>query len=386
MQLSLLLLLSPGGDGFGVYSPRPLRDNQTMVDDAALGSVYRWPARRTLLRYAISPDLCAALQPRLIEGASWTSWIPFAEVNFTRCERLHQSIQDAFATWQRASPTVSFVEVTGRCRAERMWTPVPEEHCVLSPLCSKLENSTPGSASYVDWTVGQTPLEDAQPSSDTCTHRTCWDCARADVVVGAFSQKNRRLGDQHARTRVVRRRQTDMRPVGTDGAAQPGGLLGRSLLQFNADHAYSENGAAEEACWLLDTQACDWVAAAGGDASVESPLTLGFALLLALAICCCCCSVCVCLRQLAYNLLAGYDMDGDGKLSFSEYAYVLDEFIGCAPRARSQTPAVHLPLPMGRGRTWGGGAHALMPTHPLLVLALVCRHHPLPVGSPAAHP
>ena len=41
--------------------------------------------------------------------------------------------------------------------------------------------------------------------------------ANANVVVGAFTQKNRRLGDQHARSRVLRKDLKEMRPTDSTG-------------------------------------------------------------------------------------------------------------------------------------------------------------------------
>ena len=58
-----------------------------------------------------------------------------------------------------------------------------------------------------------------------CSSRTCWDCARADVLIGGFTQKNRRLGDQHAAARVARGALTDMRPLAPSG----GDALGKML-------------------------------------------------------------------------------------------------------------------------------------------------------------
>eukprot|EP00966_Prymnesium_polylepis_P253556 5860813-Prymnesium_polylepis.1 len=43
-------------------------------------------------------------------------------------------------------------------------------------------------------------------------------------------------------------------------------------------------------------------------------------------LCCCCCFTCA--RRLASNILAGYDLDGDGQLSMKEVGYVMDEFCG----------------------------------------------------------
>lgn len=266
------------------------------------------------------------MQPLLSERNTWSSWTPFRETNFSSCERLERVVRDAFETWSRASPALQFVDVTDRCRTERLWDALPEEHCVLSPMCKSLENQT-DDAWHVSWTYDNTPLELSNPAPDQCSHRTCWDCPRADVVVGAFSQKNRQLGDQHARARVVRGDMTAMRPVGADGRPKPGGYLTRAFVQFNADDKYMDNGTALTTCWKLESDVCDWVAGTG-EWDVEADVTLWYVLLMMLISCCCCCAILCCLRTLAYNLLSGYDLDKDGVLSCSEYTYVLDEFIG----------------------------------------------------------
>lgn len=54
------------------------------------------------------------------------------------------------------------------------------------------------------------------PPGARALQRTCFDCERAQVVVGGFTQKNRRLGDQHAYGRVTRTL-TDEQPLGTNG-------------------------------------------------------------------------------------------------------------------------------------------------------------------------
>ena len=330
LVLALVVFEARGTSGFGVVSLGPLSANVTDVaDGAAFANIFRWTARRPMLRYAIDPDFCSAMQPLLSEATSWTDWLPFGATNFSGCERLERAIHDAFDNWQRASPALQFVDVSGRCSSERLWTAIPEEHCTMSPLCERLENAT--SDLFVDWTKEATYLEQRvpPPSSDECSHRTCWECPRADVIVGAFSQKNRNLGDQHARARVIRSGLTQMRPVGADGKPKPGGYVGSAKLQFNSDHKYMDSGTVVDKCWKLESDVCDWVAL---PSTSDAAGFFGLALTLILIIlsCCCCCAFCICLRNLAYNMLAGYDLDSDGKLSFQELTYVLDEFIGDA--------------------------------------------------------
>ena len=129
----------------------------------------------------------------------------------------------------------------------------------------------------------------------------------------------------------------EMRPFGADGLPKPGGQLGRrgrtseaaTFLPFNADHAYMDNGTEVGKCWKIDSDLCDWLAASAVDGvDIKHSATVFFALVFSLAVCCCCYASCFCLGKLAYNLLSGYDLDDDGKLSFQELTYVLDEFIG----------------------------------------------------------
>ena len=195
--LLVATLLQPAAS-FGIFSPRNLLANETTLSEEALRYTYRWRNRRPFIRYAIAPDFCESIQPLLhAERSSWTSWLPINN-NFTSCERIHDLVHAAFQTWQAASPTLSFVDVSGRCLAERLWSPINEQECVISPWCVLMENATKGpdyarNPDYVLWTDEQTPLEASNPPAERCSHRTCWDCARADVVIGAFSQKNRRL-------------------------------------------------------------------------------------------------------------------------------------------------------------------------------------------------
>ena len=337
--LATLLWAAPACS-FGIFSPKNLFANETSLTEDVLRHTYRWRNRQTFLTYAIAPDFCESIQPLLhAEKTQWTAIMPWqTRVNFTSCERIHALVHEAFATWQAASPALSFVDVSSRCVAERMWLPVDEQECVLSPWCVKVENSTKGpdyapNPDYVDWTEEQTPLEMSKPPAERCTHRTCWDCKRANVVVGAFTQKNRRLGDQHARSRVLRKDLKEMRPAGFDGLAKPGGIVERAMLQVNTDDAYMDNGTKLGTCWKLDSDVCDWIASVHSDPTksnydLENDIAFFTWLSFALAIACCTCSICFCLRRLSYNLLSGYDLDNDGKLSFQEITYVLDEFLG----------------------------------------------------------
>lgn len=99
--LLILSLLLPHARGWGVFSQPALSENVTAIDEAALASMYRWVHRRTTLRYAIAPDLCAAIEPLLSERESWTASIPFfTTLNFTSCDRVHLRVHEAFETWR----------------------------------------------------------------------------------------------------------------------------------------------------------------------------------------------------------------------------------------------------------------------------------------------
>ena len=301
----------------------------------AMASTYRFSHRRPLLRWALAPDFCSALHPLLIEEKSSTFFLAPRWLNFTSCERIHQIVRDAFDTWSAANPSLHFVDVTGRCEAERLWVPLAEDRCAESDYCVNLENAT-----VVDWQEEATPLEQLpNPQTWLCSHRTCFECARADVVVGGFTQKNRRLGDQHAAARVQRTELSDARPLAPSGRPAAGKTIFRGFLEFNVDDVYKNtdndpNGQGNvslQNCWRLDNAVCDYVIGLGyADTAIiyQEGIQTTFWATFSLLLCLCICIFLQLMQRLAANLLTGWDVDADGKLELQEIVYVLDEFCG----------------------------------------------------------
>jgi hypothetical protein len=156
----------------------------------------RWSARPAI-RWAISPDLCDALRPRLWEYTDPGSGVGY---DFSACERIHAAVRQAFSVWQANTGTVHFVEVSDRCAAEQLWRPIPEKECISSPWCK--EQDTPCKARIKEGTVpdgaactweGPWSEEKGGPidQTDLCSHATCFECERADIVVGGFAPHNR---------------------------------------------------------------------------------------------------------------------------------------------------------------------------------------------------
>ena len=94
-----------------------------------------------------------------------------------------------------------------------------------------------------------------------CSHRTCFECDRADLMIGGFTQKNRRLGDQHAQARVERSKLTTMPPRLTNRLVAPGDTIEQAFIEFNVDDDYritpeslaSTDGGTIPMCWRMDT-------------------------------------------------------------------------------------------------------------------------------------
>ena len=312
-------------------SGRPDLTNAT----TAMRSAYRFSHKRPLLRYAISPDFCAALHPLLIEEKSWTAWLSSRATNFTTCERIHAIVRDAFDVWSAANPALHFVDVSRRCEAERLWRPIPDERCAESQRCVDLEM-----ANVTNWLDGFTALEQLpNPATWLCSHRTCFECDRAEVIVGGFTQKNRRLGDQHAAARVQRNQTSGMRPVSPSGAPALGKTLFRAFLEFNVDDKFKnldfdpngQGNATLDNCWRVDNGVCDYVVSLGFGAhanEMKDAIMIYFWVFFALLLCACFCIFLSLLQRLAANLLTGWDVDQDGKLEMQEILYVLDEFCG----------------------------------------------------------
>ena len=184
-------------------SARPDLTNVT----TAMRSAYRFPYRRPFLRWALSPDFCATMHPLLIEERSSTFFLGPRWTNFTTCDRIRSVIRDAFAVWAAANPALTFVDVSDRCESERLWRPLTDARCedkgktcrcAESPYCIELEKEHVNDTTTVDWWEESTPLEKLpNPAPYLCSHRTCFECDRADVIIGG-------LGDAKFAARFAR--------------------------------------------------------------------------------------------------------------------------------------------------------------------------------------
>ena len=225
--LLLLLTACTSADAWTVFADTREPPDLTNVT-TAMASAYRWSMRRPFMKWALSPDFCGAMHPLLIEEKSSTMFLTERWQNFTRCERIRNIIRESFDVWSAANPTLHFVDVTDRCESERLWVPIDDDKCAESQHCIDLENAT-----TIDWKTDTTPLENMpNPPASLCSLRTCFSCPRADVIIGGFTQKNRRLGDQHAAARVTRGALTDMRPLAPSG----GDALGKSSTRTPHTH------------------------------------------------------------------------------------------------------------------------------------------------------
>lgn len=279
--LLLLLSLPPEVHAFGVFAGGPSATPDYANASAAMMQSVRWAYRRPFIRWALAPDFCSSLQPLLAEYKFGFHW-PYGDgpgafwQNFTTCTRIHGIIADAFATWSASNPALHFVDVTGRCDSERLWKPLADPRaCAESDFCLDLENQTQPNPFFVDWKIKSTPLEKTVPAVPGwwCSQRTCFECDRADVMVGGLTQKNRRLGDVHAKARVQRISLSDQPPLGTTGGAVAGKTLERAWLEFNVDDGVKNaeppdnNGLGNDTfpnCWRLDNDVCDYVITSWG--------------------------------------------------------------------------------------------------------------------------
>ena len=288
---------------------------------------------RPAIRYAIAPDFFHAIQPRLTaEGAD----ILGGTKPYATQKRLAQLFRQVFDSYEANNENLHFIDVSDRCRTENLWMPVDELDCYSSPACTALEAGGP---LQDDWLQGQTDID----NSTYCTFASCYECERADVVIGGFHPQNRDIAD-HVQARVVNRRISDVPPLLSNGnpttgvsvlgaGGDAGSRRGRSatFIQFNLDveYAVSINGNATLAplCWRLDTGTCKWLA----DRRVDDPFRIIMIVfivvltLISLSILALCVQGC---RMLAYNLLKGWDLNHDGKVDREEMVYVLDEFCG----------------------------------------------------------
>lgn len=252
----------------GASSTPPERNS---VENATK-SLYRWSGNPITLKYAIEPDFCEALHPLLWETSEPPNPFRAGRQNYTVCKRLHRMVHDAFAVWAAGNPELHFVDVTQRCADERLWKPVADDHCSESVYCIDAEN-------FTDWKVESTQLELQTPpvGAIICSQRTCFECDRADVMVGGFTQKNRRLGDQHSYGRVYRLEMTDERPYGSNGLPVEGKTVKKAFLEINMDDEWKAvetdgEGYANVSlpnCWRVDSDVCDWFAVGDANATFD---------------------------------------------------------------------------------------------------------------------
>ncbi len=93
----------------------------------------RWAARPAI-RWAISPDFCTEMWPRLQESNDIGT--RYGGFNFSSCARLYAAVRQAFAEWQANTPTIRFVDVSARCESESLWRPIAEGDCIRGPTCA----------------------------------------------------------------------------------------------------------------------------------------------------------------------------------------------------------------------------------------------------------
>lgn len=202
---------------------------------------------RPAIRWALSPDFYNQLYPHLVvEGAAVLGFTS----TYASDERVRALFTQVFQTWEANSPSLRFVDVTDRCAAENLWMPVDELECYSSPACTALEAAGPRQD---DWQEGSTDID----NSTQCSFATCYECERADVVIGGFHPQNRDMAD-HVQARVVNRRLSEAPPLLSNGqpldavsALGAGGTRGEArgksgaFLQFNLDVRYSDNRVVE---------------------------------------------------------------------------------------------------------------------------------------------
>lgn len=341
LALVLLTAVLPTASSWSIFaggSTAPFPDYRNVSN--AMASSIRWTYRRPLIRWALAPDFCATMQPLISENSAVSFFISQKWQNFSTCARIHSIIRESFDVWAAANPAITFVDVTSRCEAERMWVPIADDRCAESTWCLERENATADGETYVDWKLESTPLEkDPNSPSWMCSHRTCFECARADVIVGGFTQKNRRLGDQHAKARVQRTVVTEQPPLSPTMQPANGRTVLRAWLEFNVDDEFKNtvadgNGlgnATVPNCWRMDNDVCDWVITIPGYGTgleLSQTILIAFWLIAASLCCACLCVMWGWMMRLAANLLTGWDVDQDGKLDLQEIVYVLDEFCG----------------------------------------------------------
>ena len=302
----------------------PAETVRLVLDDNFPGA-FRWSARPAI-RYAISPDFCDAMKGTMVEEDKWlvNVW-PFSPpIQWTSCDRLHQIVRQAFETWQENNPALHFIDVTDRCTTEQAWLPIPNMLCAGSAECVELLD-TEGRAG-----PGSSVIDDNN-RPEVCSTKTCFTCERADILIGAFVQGGRQLADAGSRMRILDRMLSDQPPLGTNGVVQPGGKLDYAKLEVLVDKQYFADYSGDPPtfdgdggnftqlphCWRLDADWCpDYVR--WGQEHVNTTATALFGMFFAICLCACICGCLMCLQRLVTNLLAGWDLDQDGKVEIHE--------------------------------------------------------------------
>ena len=139
----LLAAVLPTASSWSIFaggSTAPFPDYRNVSN--AMASSIRWTYRRPLIRWALAPDFCATMQPLISENSAVSFFISQKWQNFSTCARIHSIIRESFDVWAAANPAITFVDVTSRCEAERMWVPIADDRCAESTWCLERENAT----------------------------------------------------------------------------------------------------------------------------------------------------------------------------------------------------------------------------------------------------
>ena len=377
--MAAALLLSAASQSFSLYDavsaavnastsaadfsqPRNAGPNETF-------STFRWQAQ-PYITYAVSPDFYAALRPLVAEALPFLPF-PLLGPALDVDAQLRQAVRRAFDEWEANTPALRFVDVSDACAAERLWVPIDELRCIASPACALLhggDSATPlwGGPSPVcrdpiqfnrtcsatdkngilDPSLQTTVERDPTYAADVtmCASAACFDCERADIVVGAFVQANRLLGD-HTGGRVLREGRSGQVPLGTNGRAQAGGSLTRARLELSADLKVEKCSGAycADNCWRVDGDLCEWAGSHQVD-GIDGIATALFGVLFALLLCGCCFAFLQLAQKLVSNLLQGWDLDQDGKVEIHEMMCVsFDSSFWAARNSAAQflTPHLH---------------------------------------------
>ena len=389
--MAAALLLSAASQSFSLYDavsaavnastsaadfsqPRNAGPNETF-------STFRWQAQ-PYITYAVSPDFYAALRPLVAEALPFLPF-PLLGPALDVDVQLRQAVRRAFDEWEANTPALRFVDVSDACAAERLWVPIDELRCIASPACALLhggDSATPlwGGPSPVcrdpiqfnrtcsatdkngilDPSLQTTVERDPTYAADVtmCASAACFDCERADIVVGAFVQANRLLGD-HTGGRVLREGRSGQVPLGTNGRAQAGGSLTRARLELSADLKVEKCSGAycADNCWRVDGDLCEWAGSHQVD-GIDGIATALFGVLFALLLCGCCFAFLQLAQKLVSNLLQGWDLDQDGKVEIHEMMCVSFDSSFCGAQFCCATPDAASPSLAPAGTCWTSSA------------------------------